>query len=190
MPHRVEEEVYDPNMPNTPTQVVLFLSSYVPFLLLAQLLETFGRGWPSVASGLLAILSTAGLFAFVQTARRLSPTPLRAASVRPRDSDAVTYLLTYILPFIAFTNSDGRLRLAMLSLLVMVAFLYVRAHIFYLNPLLAIAGYRLYDVELSDPQTGVVISSIILLSKKSHLDKDEVSAARSLTSYIFLEAGS
>jgi hypothetical protein len=58
-------------MPNIPTRLILFLSSYAPLFLIIAM-----RGWRdsrhlAVGMAIVAVLSVAVLFAFLQTAQKL-----------------------------------------------------------------------------------------------------------------------
>lgn len=93
-------------MPNAPTKVILFLSSYAPLFLIIAM-----RGWgdsPYLAGGfaVVAVLSVVVLFVFLRAARKLAADKIKVDSVFSRDGDAMSYIVMYLLPFLAVTRPD------------------------------------------------------------------------------------
>jgi hypothetical protein len=82
-------------MPNLPTRLILFLSSYAPLFLIIAM-----RGWHesrSVTVGLIvvAVLSLFVLFVFLRAAQKLSAGKVVISSVTSRDGDVMSYIVTY-----------------------------------------------------------------------------------------------
>ncbi len=121
-------------MPTILAQLVLFLSSYAPLFLIMAFLDTWGNRVVSYVCAGVAGLSLLFLFIFHHVVKSLKRRDIVVASARPRDSDAIAYVLTYIVPFVGFVDPSTGLRYALLVLLLLIAVLYIRSYLFYVNP--------------------------------------------------------
>lgn len=75
----------------------------------------------------------------------------------------LTFLATYIIPFFGFSfNEPGRL-LAYAVLLIIIGVIFVRTDKYYANPTLALFGYKLYKVNMSDADNH--FESVIVITK-------------------------
>jgi hypothetical protein len=82
-------------------RILLFLSSYFPlavifFFLYLRRSHAFAYG--SLALGSVGLV---GLVGYLLLASRLSPVPLKAVAVQRRDGEAMSYIVTYVIPFLA-----------------------------------------------------------------------------------------
>jgi hypothetical protein len=164
-------------------QFGLFLSSYAPLFGVFALLDSFGPGWPT---GVCIALAVAGLvlpFAVLGNARRLAPQSLDVASSQVRDGDALAYIATYLVPFAAITATTARERGALGLFVVLIAVIYIRSELFYVNPLLAVAGYRLFQVATPSG------ASAVLISRENFLRSPATVNARRLSNYVYWEKG-
>jgi hypothetical protein len=88
-------------------------------------------------------------------------------TVRRRDADAIGYVATYLVPFALSNLDQWRESLAAAIFVLVLAVLFVRNNLFYVNPLLAVLGYRMYAIGVT---TGDGVSrEYVLLSKKAGL---------------------
>jgi hypothetical protein len=103
-------------------------------------------GWNIALAALFAL--PALLFALVlQAAKGLAAKRITVASSTPKDIDLVTFVSSYLAPIaIALFATDLPRLIGMLVLLAILLVVYVRSGLFALNPLFAVAGYRLYQV--------------------------------------------
>lgn len=169
-------------MPALPVRVVLFASSYAPLLLLFALLDSLGSGWPSVACTAVAGLSLAALAVFWSGARRLPPVRLELASSRSRDADVLGFFASYVVPFAAAQGGTGRDRLALLLFLVVVGGLYLRADLFWVNPVLGLAGVRVFEAETADGRP------LLLLTRRRFLPQRATVLAAQVGDAVHLES--
>jgi len=164
-------------------QALLFLSSYSPLFGVFALLDTFGRGMPSaVCLGLACLGIVAAPLLFVID-RRTTARSVTVTSASPRDADVLAYVASYLVPFADFDADSLRQRLAVILFVSLIAVLYVRLHLFYVNPLLALAGYRTYEV------TTAAGTPIILLTRRSFVAAASTVQAIRLSSYVWREKG-
>jgi hypothetical protein len=126
---------------------LLFLSSYSPLLGVFALLDTFGPGAPSIVCAVLAVLGAALAPVLFFVDRATTPHTLEVARATPRDSDVLAYIASYLVPFATVDAHSGRQQAAVAIFMVLVAVLYVRMQLFYINPVLALLGYRIYQVD-------------------------------------------
>jgi hypothetical protein len=162
--------------------VVLFLSSFAPLLVVFGLLDSFGSGVASYMCYGLAILSLLALYVSFRSWRKLSVTETKVARARPRDADVIAYVATYIVPFAALGVATWQQRAALIGFFALVGVLYVRANLFYVNPILAIANFKLYEVET---ESGKVL---LLISKAPYLRPGGTLKVHTLSDYIYLDS--
>lgn len=161
---------------------VLFLSSFAPLLVVFGLLDSFGSTAASGACYTLAVVSVVMLGAGLRSWRRLGTTEVVACRVRPRDTDVIAYVATYIIPFAALGVETWHERAALIGFFLLVGVLYVRAELFYVNPVLALAGFKLYELETESGRVLLVVTRRRFISTGSPLQ------LHTLTDYVFLES--
>jgi hypothetical protein len=169
-------------MRGTSVGAVLFLSSFAPLLVVFGLLDSFGAGPASYACYALAAASLVVLFISFRSWRSLATSGATVARARPRDSDVIAYVATYIVPFAALGAETWQQRAALLGFFVLVGLLYIRANLFYVNPILAMVGFKLYEVETD---TGRVM---LIISRAGYLRTGTTLTLHTLSDYVFLEA--
>lgn len=162
-------------------QSLLFLSSYSPLFAVFALLDTFGRGWPTIVCLALAGLGIVLLPALFLVDRRTAARPLRILNLSSRDSDVLAYVASYLVPFASFATTSGRQRAAVLLFVLLIAVLYVRLQLFYVNPLLALVGYRVYEITTEGGN-----SAILLTRRRFIAPYSAVSAVR-MSEYVWRE---
>jgi hypothetical protein len=161
---------------------VLFLSSFAPLLVVFGLLDSFGSAEASDVCYALAGLSAVVLFAGLETWRRLGTTEVVVCRVRPRDTDVIAYVATYIVPFAALGANNWHERAALIGFFLLVGVLYVRAELFYVNPLLAVAGFKLFELETDSGRV------LLALTKRRYISTGQPLHLHTLTDFVFLEA--
>lgn len=144
-------------MPNVPTRVILFLSSYAPLFLIIAM-----RGWNDsryLAAGIavVAVLSVVVLFVFLRSVQKLASDKITVDSVVSRDGDAMSYIVTYLLPFLGVKLNDVTDAASLGIVLVVIAILYVNSNMIYTNPVLNIAGYHIFEIQDADGKTTALI---------------------------------
>jgi len=86
-------------------------------------------------------------------------------SAKPRDSEAAAYLVTYVVP-LALPTTDWRDWVAVFLFLLLVAVLYLRSGMDYVNPMLALIGYHLYEATLRDDQVVWLVTRLKVRPKE------------------------
>jgi hypothetical protein len=166
---------------NAFAQLALFLSSYSPLFVVFALLNSFGGGVSSWLCLAVAVIGLAMLVVLYKVASGFAPSDLKVTSSQVRDGDAIAYIATYLVPFSAVALTTARERGALGLFVLLIAVLYVRSELFYINPILALVGYRLFQV------TTPKGSSVVLLTRKRFLQSNITLSARRLSDYVYWE---
>ena len=105
----------------------------------------------------LAVGSVAALFAYLSFAGRGPTDEITVAGVIPRDSETMSYIVTYLLPFLNIDFSDRHAAFALGIAFAVVGVLYVNSNMLYINPVLSLAGFHLFEVETSEHTSAILI---------------------------------
>jgi hypothetical protein len=90
-------------------------------------------------------------------------------TVEPLRESLTSYAMGYLLPFV-LVDLDDRLAVTAAAIFVtIVAVMYVRANLVYLNPLLALAGYRLWQVTVRQTPGPERAIPQLLLTRMGHV---------------------
>ncbi|PKN82947.1 MAG: hypothetical protein CVU47_01250 [Chloroflexi bacterium HGW-Chloroflexi-9] len=134
-------------MPRLWVSYLLFLSSYAPLLLLLAL-RTYERPSLALVFATAGLLSIAVLAIYLHVIRRAASIPLPIERMTDRTGDIAGYLTAYLFQFLLVSgNLDDIDLLSLLLMFVLLAVISVRAHFLYVNPILSVLGYRLFEVE-------------------------------------------
>lgn len=154
---------------STFARLVLFVSCYAPLLALFAILDSFGPGWPSILCAGVSVASVALLVIVWQVTARGAADWLSIRENRSRDAQVMAYFVSYVIPFAAAGAADVRTKTALGVFAVIVAGLYLRASIFYIHPLLLLAGLHVYDVLAEDGSPLIVITRRRFLPQRERL---------------------
>jgi hypothetical protein len=161
-------------------QIILFLSSFAPLLVVFGLLDSFSSQPARWVCYGLAFVSMGALGPLFHQVRRLAGQSIEVSRARPRDSDALAYVVTYLIPFLALPTDTWTRRASLVIFIAVVAVLYVRSHLFYVNPILSLVGYRLFEIEADD-------TFLLLISRRASVRPGSMLNAYRLSDYVFLE---
>ena len=168
-------------MPNIPVRIILFFSSYAPLFLIIAM-----RGWRdsryfAVTLVAVSVASVIVLFLFLRIARKLAADRIKVDSVASRDGDSMSYIVTYLLPFLAVKLNDVTDVGSLGVMLLVIAVLYVNSNMIYTNPVLNIAGYHIFEIHDADGKASALISRHAYIRTDSDID------VISLGDYVVLE---
>jgi hypothetical protein len=168
-------------MPRISTRVLLFLSSYAPlFFILALRAWTTNRDL-AIGLGSLSTLSIVSLALFLKYAFTLQSAPQIVTSVKSRDGDVMSYIVTYLLPFLAIKLNDMMDITSLGLLLAVVGILYVNSNLIHTNPILSLMGYHLFEIEDENKKTTT------LICKRTYIKVGSEIHAVSVGDYVLLE---
>jgi hypothetical protein len=137
-------------------RLVLFWSSYAPlFLLLAV------RFSDLILRAVMAVLFVGGALALIWVvrgrSRELEADPYELAEVRDEGAAVAAYLASYILPIATVADPSATDLVAYAIFLVMLAVVSVRTDLAQVNPLLYLAGYRVFAIRTVSGMKGYLI---------------------------------
>jgi hypothetical protein len=157
-------------MPNALTRVVLFCSSYAPLFLILAIRSWVDNRWLAASLAAIAAVSVLVLRLFVRKARTLTGQKVAITSVISRDGDAMSYIVTYLLPFLTvdFTKPSDVVSLGIVF--GVIGLLYVNSNLIHTNPLLNLVRYHIFEVQDSDGKTTALITRRSYIRNGAELD--------------------
>lgn len=137
-------------MASIPIKVVLFGSSYAPLAVIFFFLYLSDHTVIALVCLGIAIASVAVLaIHFEVVARRQASFMNRATTVQTRDGDVLSYIATYLIPFVTVPFMDRwQEGAALLVFIAILAVVYVNSSMLHVNPILAVMTYHLYEITL------------------------------------------
>jgi len=132
---------------------MLFFSSYFPLMLIFSILlwETQGY-W---ASGILTVGIVSLLITFLYISRRKHKggvSQTKVTKVEKRDENVVSYIVSYLIPFVTFPLDRPGQIAALLVFVGILLILYVNSNMIYINPMFNLVGYHLYEITIESDQ--------------------------------------
>jgi hypothetical protein len=138
------------------TWTQLFFASYA--LLFALLAIKFEDEHLEILCGSMA------LFGLMCSARILGVLVDRATNeisiskIDDQGGEVGAYILTYMLPFLTIASPTWRETLTYALFIVVVAIIYIRSNLIFINPVLYIFGYRIFGITTADDQSGFLVA--------------------------------
>jgi len=169
-------------MPSLLIRLLLFLSSYFPLAVIfsVQLYLQQHMMWAS-ACLLAGVVGLIGLTVFMKASTRINPLTIKVASVSRRDGEAMSYIVTYLLPFIALPSGNLASGISLGVFLIVLAILYINSDMMHINPMLNLTGWHIYEITL---QKG----DIYTLIAKKRIRKGTELKVTQMGDWIYLEA--
>lgn len=165
----------------------LLASAFSPLLVaLTLLVQPLPGPWWNAALALLFALPIALLTLVLRAVGTLPPERVAVRSATPKDVDLIAFMASYLVPIaVALFALDLPRLIAMAVLLLLLVVVYLGAELYYLNPLLACFGFRLYHVV--DDGSGVTVA---VLTRRRGLAAGGVVNGQLLAPGIYIELGS
>lgn len=150
----------------------LLASAFAPLVALLAVLKIDALGW---ISWLLLAASLASIVLLVLVLRRLSRVQTRGVesdSVRRADERVLVFTSSYVVPVVValFGGSGAPTIAATTALVVVLALVYVRGGLYHLNPTLAVAGFRLYEVTATNGTVTMLLTKRRRIPQRGVLD--------------------
>ena len=97
---------------------------------------------------------------------------LKVNAVDNINFESVTFLATYIVPLACIDLDKDRSEFMLITILVLIGWIYIKTNLFYTNPTLAIWGYQIYKVSGSNLQNvTIIIRGKIIIDDTIYLKK-------------------
>lgn len=146
-------------MPSLLIRFLLCLSSYFPLAAIFAVQFFFaGHRWAGVGALAVGAIGLVGIVVYLRVARRLNPMNVTIQSVSRRDGEAMSYIVSYLLPFIALPSADAASIASLSVFLLVLIVLYMNSDMMHINPMLNMVGWHVYEITLNDGETRTLIS--------------------------------
>lgn len=130
------------------------------------------RNWLALSFLLLALIGWIMALNEQWKWKGVSNPPYKIQSVKNESYEYLTFLTTYIIPFVGMEFNECRSIVILGVLLLVIGYIFISMDLYYGNPTLALMGYRLYRVDIK----GFTSPDGILL-----ISKDRLSTGSSIT---------
>src|ERR1043166_207865 len=123
-------------MPTIVTRLLLFLSSYFP--LTGIFFFLLFKEHPKIAIGIMTVgaIGLGGMAVFLRAVQHLGGVKIKIVELQRRDGEAMSYIVTYVIPFIAIPYSGVEQGISLFIFFVVLAILYVNSNMVHINPML------------------------------------------------------
>ena len=146
---------------------ILFFSSYFPVIIIYALLTWDKKPlsilgisvWTLAFFGFALFVLIVTLIYFQPFASRRNPQQLAVSEVQGRDPDVMSYIATYLLPFVTFSLETWQQQIAIAIFVFVIGFIYVRSNMIYINPMLILFGLHVYEVTEKDTKEHFFVLS-------------------------------
>lgn len=84
--------------------------------------------------------------------------PEKISKIENVNWEHLTFLTTYVIPFVTFNFKEERNGLIFFLLLLIIGLIYIKTNMFYTNPTLALLGYHIYKISTNNRENVIIIS--------------------------------
>lgn len=173
--------------PKLLTAILLFISAYSPLFLILAVKDfnfdcAYGFRHPIAICIMMvtSLLSVVLLFATIKSLKR-GNMPVTVKKVQNRSVDLINYTIPYIVSFFGFDLSKVEDVISLTIFLLLLLLLTLKSKSVFMNPILLLAGFNLYDLEYGyDKET----STMVVISKHD-MKTGERYYIRSLTRFLY-----
>lgn len=146
-------------MPSIFIRFLLCLSSYFPLAVIFAIQFFFkGNWWGGIGALVIGFVGLIGIGVYFLFVRRLESMKVEMESVVRRDGEAMSYIVSYLLPFIALPSGDAASCVSLGVFLAVLVVLYMNSDMMHINPMLNLMGWHIYEITLTDGETQTLIS--------------------------------
>jgi len=139
--------------------LLMFISSYFPLALIFIIKDldetTFLPKHPITAAIVAAVALLACVVVLVAARKIESGVPVKVTKVANKSGDMFTYTIPYMISFYNFNLGDWKTLLCLFVFMSLMFALAYRTQNVFVNPVLALAGYGLYDCQFKDGNRDV-----------------------------------
>lgn len=136
------------------SKMMLFLSSYS--LLFVALTFKYKLGSFTWIFIVLAVLG--GIATIKITKTKINPDNREVINIVSKNDQVLSYLVSYLLPFIGFDLTQSNEFVALIIIFLTIGVLYIKADLIYINPLLLLFGFNIYEAQFINGSKRILIS--------------------------------
>lgn len=173
--------------PKIITAILLFISAYAPLFIILAVKDydfsstlRFKHSIPIYLLLVLTILSIILLFYTVNSIKR-GNMPVKVKSIKSRSVDLINYTIPYIVSFFGFDLSKVEDVVSLAIFLLLMLLMTIKSKSVFMNPILLLAGYNLYDLEY---EFDGKLNTTIAISKHD-MKNGDVYYIRSITRFLY-----
>ena len=133
----------------------MFLSSY--FLLFLAVAVKYDFNKITLSLLIASFLGVIYTLIIIKTTK-VNRDTRKVTHVTSENEKVLSYLVTYLLPFLGFNLTDFSDSIALVILFMAVGLLYIKADLIFINPVLMLFGYNIYLVTFENDQERVLLS--------------------------------
>ena len=145
-------------MASMPARFLLFLSSYFPLAAIFFILFIGKQQWVAISILSIGLLGLVGMASYLRAVQKLGPIQVKVKEIQRRDAEAMSYIVSYLIPFLAVPFNGWEQGFALSIFFVVLGILYVNSNMIHINPMLNLAGYHLYEITLEDDAVHSLIT--------------------------------
>lgn len=145
--------------------LLMFISSYFPLALIFIIKDlddaTYRPSHPVTAAIIVVVTSLACAVVLLAANKIKSGLPVKVTKVSNKSGDMFTYTIPYMISFYNFNLGDWKTLLSLFVFMALMFALAYRTKNVFINPVMALAGYGLYDCQFKDGKRdmqGLLIS--------------------------------
>lgn len=139
--------------------LLMFISSYFPLALIFIIKDlddaTFLPSHPATAAIIASVTLLACVVVIVAARKIDSGLPVKVTKVANKSGDMFTYTIPYMISFYNFNLGDWKTLLSLFVFMALMFALAYRTQNVFINPVLALAGYGLYDCQFKDGKRDI-----------------------------------
>ncbi len=146
-------------MPSLLIRLLLCVSSYFPLALIFAVQFFFkGQRWAGIGILTVGVIGLIGISVYLRFVRQLNPMKIKVESILRRDGEAMSYIVSYLLPFIALPAGDAAFGISLCVFLAVLVVLYMNSDMMHINPMLNLMGWHIYEITLPDGEVRALLS--------------------------------
>ena len=104
---------------------------------------------------------------FKYVIRRNRSLPDKVIRIENLNWEHLTFLVTYVIPFLSFNLNEDRNGLVFFLVLIIIGIIYIKTNMFYTNPTLALLGYHIYKLSTTNKESIIIISKDVIQENDS-----------------------
>lgn len=139
--------------------LLMFLSAYFPLALIFIIKDMDAQTWlpshPRTAAAVAVVAVLSCVIVLWVAAKISGGLPVRVTRVSNKSGDMFTYTIPYMVSFYNFNFGDWKTLFSLFVFMALMFALAYRTQNVFVNPVLALAGYGLYDCQFVDGKRDV-----------------------------------
>lgn len=135
-------------MTNIPVRCMLFVSSYFPLSLIFAILLFYSNLVLAITILVIGVAGLVVLWQYIYMAHEKTAFLDEVTELQKRDGEVLSYIASYLVPFATFQLSGWQQGTAIVIFILVLLLVYVNSNMIYINPMLNLRGYHLYEVRI------------------------------------------